>query len=108
MSTLQLPGSLVSAAWLQQHLEHDDLLLFDASWHMPATARDGLAEWQQERISGGTCQRPLVTALLNGNRSALVGPGSSTSTAGSVIRNRVCHICCQTQTASRVNCVRWV
>jgi thiosulfate/3-mercaptopyruvate sulfurtransferase len=52
MSTLQLPGSLVSVAWLQQHLEHDDLLLFDASWHMPATARDGRAEWQQERISG--------------------------------------------------------
>ena len=52
MSTLQLPGSLVSVAWLQQHLEHDDLLIFDASWHMPATARDGLAEWQQERISG--------------------------------------------------------
>jgi len=52
MSTLQLPDSLVSVAWLQQHLEHDDLLLFDASWHMPATARDGFAEWQQERISG--------------------------------------------------------
>jgi len=52
MSTLQLPDSLVSVAWLQQHLEHDDLLLFDASWHMPATARDGFTEWQQERISG--------------------------------------------------------
>ena len=52
MSTLQLPGSLVSVAWLQQQLEHDDLLLFDASWHMPAAARDGFAEWQQERISG--------------------------------------------------------
>jgi thiosulfate/3-mercaptopyruvate sulfurtransferase len=52
MSVLQLPGSLVSVAWLQQHLQHDDLLLFDASWHMPATARDGFAEWQQERISG--------------------------------------------------------
>ena len=52
MTTLQLPDSLVSVAWLQQHLGHDDLLLFDASWHMPATARDGFAEWQQERISG--------------------------------------------------------
>lgn len=52
MSTLQLPGSLVSVAWLQQHLQHDDLLLFDASWHMPATARNGFTEWQQERISG--------------------------------------------------------
>jgi thiosulfate/3-mercaptopyruvate sulfurtransferase len=52
MSTLQLPGSLVSVTWLQQHLEHADLLLFDASWHMPATARDGFAEWQEERVSG--------------------------------------------------------
>ena len=52
MTSLQLPASLVSVAWLQQHLDHDDLLLFDASWHMPATGRDGFAEWQQERISG--------------------------------------------------------
>jgi thiosulfate/3-mercaptopyruvate sulfurtransferase len=52
MSSLQLPGSLVSVAWLQQHLEHEDLVLFDASWHMPATGRDAFAEWQQERIPG--------------------------------------------------------
>jgi thiosulfate/3-mercaptopyruvate sulfurtransferase len=52
MTSLQLPASLVSVAWLQQHLGHDDLLLFDASWHMPATGRDAFAEWQQERISG--------------------------------------------------------
>jgi thiosulfate/3-mercaptopyruvate sulfurtransferase len=52
MTSLQLPASLLSVAWLQQHLDHDDLLLFDASWHMPATGRDAFAEWQQERISG--------------------------------------------------------
>ena len=52
MTSLQLPASLVSVAWLQQHLEHDDLLLFDASWHMPATGRNAFAEWQQEHISG--------------------------------------------------------
>jgi len=52
MTSLQLPASLVNVAWLQQHLDHDDLLLFDASWHMPATGRDGFAEWQQERIGG--------------------------------------------------------
>ena len=50
--TLQLPASLVSVAWLQQHLDHQDLLLLDASWHMPATARDGFIEWQEERING--------------------------------------------------------
>ena len=52
MATLQLPDSLVSVAWLRQHLEHDDLIIFDASWHMPATGRDGLREWQQEHILG--------------------------------------------------------
>jgi len=52
MTSLQLPASLLSVAWLQQHLEHDDLVLFDASWHMPATGRDGFAEWQQEHING--------------------------------------------------------
>jgi thiosulfate/3-mercaptopyruvate sulfurtransferase len=52
MPPLELPDSLVSVAWLRQHLEHDDLIIFDASWHMPATDRDGLREWQQEHILG--------------------------------------------------------
>lgn len=52
MSSLSLPASLVNVAWLQQNLEHEDLVVFDASWHMPATGRDGFAEWQQERIGG--------------------------------------------------------
>jgi thiosulfate/3-mercaptopyruvate sulfurtransferase len=52
MVTLQLPDSLVSVSWLRQHLEHPDLIIFDASWHMPATGRDGLREWQQEHILG--------------------------------------------------------
>ena len=52
MSSLSMPASLVSVTWLQQHLEHEDLVLFDASWHMPATGRDGFVEWQQERIAG--------------------------------------------------------
>jgi thiosulfate/3-mercaptopyruvate sulfurtransferase len=52
MSSLRLPSSLVDADWLQQHLGHDDLVIFDASWHMPATGRDALSEWQQERIPG--------------------------------------------------------
>ena len=52
MTSLQLPASLVSAVWLRQHLDHQDLVLFDASWHMPATGRDAFTEWQQERIGG--------------------------------------------------------
>ncbi|MCP4877086.1 MAG: sulfurtransferase [Gammaproteobacteria bacterium] len=52
MTALKLPDSLVSVGWLRQHLEHEDLIIFDASWHMPATGRDGLKEWQQEHIPG--------------------------------------------------------
>lgn len=52
MSNLELPASLVSAAWLRQRLGHENLVIYDASWHMPATGRDGFKEWQQEHIPG--------------------------------------------------------
>ena len=52
MANLELPASLVSVAWLRQQLGHEDLVIFDASWHMPATGRDGFKEWQQEHIPG--------------------------------------------------------
>jgi len=52
MSELQLASSLVSAEWLHRHLQHPDLVVFDASWHMPATGRDGHAEWRQQHIPG--------------------------------------------------------
>ena len=53
MATLQLPDSLVSVDWLKQHLDDDNLVILDSSWHMPATGRDGFREWQQEHIPGG-------------------------------------------------------
>ena len=52
MADLQLPGPLVSADWLRQHLGHEDLVVFDSSWHMPATGRDGFEEWQKAHIPG--------------------------------------------------------
>ena len=52
MSRLELPDSLVDVDWLQQNLEHDDLVIFDASWHMPATGRDGAQEWARNHIPG--------------------------------------------------------
>jgi len=52
MKTLKLPDALVSVDWLKQHLDADNLVIFDASWHMPATGRDGLEEWQQAHIPG--------------------------------------------------------
>lgn len=52
MTALKLPASLVGVDWLRQHLQHPDLVIFDASWHMPATGRDGRAEWREEHIPG--------------------------------------------------------
>ena len=52
MTSLDLPDSLVSVDWLQRHLEHPQLVIFDGSWHMPATGRDAAAEWRAERIPG--------------------------------------------------------
>ena len=52
MANLQLPDSLVSTVWLQQQLGHEDLVIFDASWHMPASGRNGFSEWQLKHIPG--------------------------------------------------------
>lgn len=52
MAALKLPDSLVSVDWLRQHLDAENLIVFDASWHMPATGRDALQEWQREHIPG--------------------------------------------------------
>ena len=50
MSSLILPGDLLSIQWLIEHRHHPDLILLDASWHMPITNRDGHQEWLNERI----------------------------------------------------------
>ena len=50
MSDLQLPGSLVDVDWLHNHLDDPQLVIFDGSWHMPATKRSAFEEWQHERI----------------------------------------------------------
>ena len=50
MTELQLPDSLVSAEWLQQHIDHPQLVIFDGSWHMPSTGLDAFKDWQSEHI----------------------------------------------------------
>ncbi len=50
MSSLVLPNDLVSIEWLAEHLQHTNLILLDASWHMPMTMRNGYQEWLSERI----------------------------------------------------------
>lgn len=47
------PTSLfVSADWLAEHLLDADLVVFDASWHMPAAGRDARAEFLAGHIPG--------------------------------------------------------
>ncbi|MGZ2412751.1 thiosulfate/3-mercaptopyruvate sulfurtransferase [Sphingomonas sp. F9_3S_D5_B_2] len=43
---------LISSDWLQQHLGEPDLIVVDASWHMPASGRSGREEFLQAHIPG--------------------------------------------------------
>jgi thiosulfate/3-mercaptopyruvate sulfurtransferase len=44
--------SLVSTEWLAQHLGEPDLVVVDASWHMPASGRGGASEYLERHIPG--------------------------------------------------------
>jgi thiosulfate/3-mercaptopyruvate sulfurtransferase len=44
--------ALVSTEWLAQELAASDLVVFDASWHMPAEKREASAEFRQAHIPG--------------------------------------------------------
>ena len=44
--------SLVSTQWLADHLGEPDLVVVDASWHMPATGRNGRDEYREAHIPG--------------------------------------------------------
>jgi thiosulfate/3-mercaptopyruvate sulfurtransferase len=44
--------SLISTAWLAGHLGDPDLLILDASWHLPATGRDAAREFVEGHIPG--------------------------------------------------------
>lgn len=54
MPAIQLPGALVTVEWLHNALASapSNLVVLDASWHMPATGRDGEEEWRAARIPG--------------------------------------------------------
>ena len=43
---------LVSSEWLASELGAPDLVVLDASWHMPAANRDGRAEYEARHIPG--------------------------------------------------------
>jgi thiosulfate/3-mercaptopyruvate sulfurtransferase len=44
--------SLVSTGWLAQHLGEPDLVVVDASWHMPSAGRSGRDEYRAAHIPG--------------------------------------------------------
>ncbi len=44
--------SLVSTDWLEKHLGEPDLVVVDASWHMPASGRSGRDEYLHAHIPG--------------------------------------------------------
>jgi len=44
--------SLVSTEWLAAHLGEPDLVVVDASWHMPATGRSGAKDYRDAHIPG--------------------------------------------------------
>ncbi|WP_028117167.1 sulfurtransferase [Ferrimonas senticii] len=50
MAAPKLKHNIVTAAWLSKHLDNPDLVLLDASWHMPGSGRQGLAEFVEGHI----------------------------------------------------------
>ena len=46
------PRTLVSTDWLARHLRDPDLRILDASWYLPAQARDARAEYDKAHIPG--------------------------------------------------------
>jgi thiosulfate/3-mercaptopyruvate sulfurtransferase len=46
------PKTLVSTAWLAAHLKDPDLRVIDASWYLPGSERNALAEYKSAHIPG--------------------------------------------------------
>lgn len=46
------PSPLVTAGWLSEHLGDADLVVLDASWHMPDAGRDARREYAEAHIPG--------------------------------------------------------
>ncbi|WP_043949105.1 3-mercaptopyruvate sulfurtransferase [Candidatus Phaeomarinobacter ectocarpi] len=46
------PRTLVSVQWVRNHISDRNLVLLDASWHMPAAERDPYAEYVDGHIPG--------------------------------------------------------
>jgi thiosulfate/3-mercaptopyruvate sulfurtransferase len=51
MTTLILPSPLVSTQWLAENIDHKNLVILDASAHMPGVPRNAFVEWQKQCIA---------------------------------------------------------
>ena len=51
-TTIDPEKLFVTTQWLEAHLNEPDLVIFDASWHMPAAGRDARAEFLAGHIPG--------------------------------------------------------
>lgn len=49
---IDLDTLFVSTQWLADHLDAPDLIVFDASWHMPGAGRDARGEYLEAHIPG--------------------------------------------------------
>ncbi len=47
-----MSDSVVSTEWLEKHLEAPDVVVLDASWHLPTANRDAKREYLAEHIPG--------------------------------------------------------
>jgi len=52
MASINLPAPLVSTDWLATHLDHPELVVLDASLHLPASGRSARAEYEAGHIPG--------------------------------------------------------
>jgi len=52
MTTPTLPSSLVNTQWLADNIHLSNIVVLDASAHMPGVPRDAFQEWQEQRIPG--------------------------------------------------------
>ena len=47
-----MPNTLVSVDWLVEHLDDSNVIVLDASYHLPTAKRDSDAEFVKQHISG--------------------------------------------------------
>ncbi|WP_321822616.1 MULTISPECIES: sulfurtransferase [unclassified Burkholderia] len=71
---MRLPGPIISANWLKEHLDDPDVVVIDATVHLPDTGRDAKAEYEVEHIPGAVFFDLEVIADPNNPRPRKIPP----------------------------------